>query len=265
MGILNLTPDSFSDGGKFLDPRQALAQARKMAAEGADFIDLGAESPRPGASTISEEEELRRLLPVLEAVRSEIKLPLSIDTTKPRVAEACLKRGAHIINDVSGLKDSGEPMARVIRESGAGFVLMHRRGTPAAMQSLAQSENVVSDVIEEISEGLALAENYSIPPEQIVIDPGLGFAKTTEQNLEILRHLDRFQSFGRPVLLGPSRKSFIGELTEREADQREFGTAAACTQAVLSGVQILRAHEVGAMRDAVRVAEALRGEKHVRS
>lgn len=265
MGILNLTPDSFSDGGKYLDPSQALARAKQLAAEGADILDLGAESTRPGASPVSVQEELQRLLPALEAITAEVKLPISIDTTKPEVAEACLKKGAHIINDVSGLKDSGEAMARLMAETGAGLVLMHRRGNPLDMQERAVYGDVVGEILKELSESLAFAEKYGVSLSQIVVDPGLGFAKNAEQNLEILQQLERFRDFERPVLLGPSRKSFLGKWTGRTAEEREFGTAAVCTFAVLKGIEILRIHEVGAMRDAARVAEVLRGEKHVRA
>ena len=265
MGILNLTPDSFSDGGKSLEPSKALARAKELESQGADILDLGAESTRPGASAVSADEELRRLLPCLEAIAAEVRLPGSIDTTKPEVAEACLKRGAHIINDVSGLRDSGEAMARLVRDFGAGIILMHRRGNPKTMQGLASYGDTAGEILAELSESMAFAEKCGILPEQIVLDPGLGFAKNTEQNLEILQQLERFYSLGRPVLLGPSRKSFIGTWTGREPQDREFGTAAVCAYAVLKGVHLLRVHEAGMMRDAVRVAEVLRGEKHVRA
>lgn len=265
MGILNITPDSFSDGGKFANPSQALARAKQMVAEGADILDLGAESTRPGAQAISTEEELERLLPCLEAIAAEIQIPISVDTTKPQVAEACLKQGAHIINDVSALRDSGKKMAHLVRDFQAGLILMHRRGTPETMQTLTHYGDVVQEVMEELRESLAFAQTNGVESSQIVVDPGLGFAKTAEQNLEILQHLEQFQTLGHPVLLGPSRKSFIGKWTERESGAREFGTAAVCTHAVLKGIQILRVHEVGAMRDAVRVAEVLKGDHHVRS
>lgn len=259
MGILNITPDSFSDGGKLPGPSQALARAKQMAAEGADILDLGAESTRPGAHPISAEEELRRLLPCLDAILAELDLPISVDTTKPEVAALCLKRGAHIINDVSGLRNSGEAMAQQVRDFEAGLILMHRRGNAQTMQGLAHYGDVVGEVLAELSESLGLAENEGISPEQIVVDPGLGFAKTAEQSLEILRQLQRFYALGRPVMLGPSRKSFIGKWTERETGEREFGTAAVCAFAVLKGVPLLRVHDVAAMRDAIRVAEILKG------
>lgn len=261
MGILNLTPDSFSDGGQFQTPEAALRQAQKMLAEGASILDLGAESTRPGAIPISENEELSRLLPVLEALKNENAV-ISIDTTKPKVADECLKRGAHIINDVSGLKDSGFQMAERVRKFGAGMVLMHRRGDSQTMQSYTQYEDVVSEVLGELRESLQIAEQAGIASEQIVIDPGIGFAKTAAQSWEILRHLESLKDLGYPVLLGPSRKSFLGG----DLKDRDFATAAVCTYAVLEGVEILRVHEVGATREAVRVAEALKGvTKHVRS
>lgn len=263
MGILNVTPDSFSDGGRYETPDAAFRQAAKMADEGAQILDLGAESTRPGAESVSEAEELKRLLPCLKKILPQLPVLVSIDTTKPAVAEACLKAGAHIINDVSGLNDSGPEMIRVVKDSGAGFVLMHRRGNPKTMQSLADYQNVTDEVLNELKVSLKLASG--LDPEQIVIDPGLGFAKTPEQSVEILRNIGKFHSLNRPVLLGPSRKSFLGKITDREPAQREIATSAVCVQAVLNGIQILRIHDVGVTRDAVRVAEAIRGEKHVRT
>lgn len=266
MGILNLTPDSFSDGGKFQTPDHAFSQALKMMEEGASILDLGAESTRPQAEPVSAGEELARLLPVLEkmiAVRPDILI--SIDTTKPEVASACLEKGAHIINDVSGLKDSGADMAEAVKKFNAGLILMHRRGNPKTMQDLAVYKDVAAEVKAELEESLALARRYGLDEEQIVLDPGLGFAKTAEQNYEILRELESFHELGRPLLLGPSRKSFIGLTTGRAVSERESGTAAAVTAAVLKKIQIIRIHEVGLARDAARVAEAIRGENHVRA
>lgn len=257
MGILNVTPDSFSDGGEFRDPDRAVERAFRIQEEGADLLDLGAESTRPGACPVSEDEELQRLLPVLRRLRPKISIPISIDTTKPDVARICLEEGAEIINDVSGLKDSGPRMAALVRESKAGLILMHRRGNPETMQSLSVYQDVVAEVLKELRESLQLAQEAGIDHEQVVVDPGLGFAKTAEQNLEILRDLDRFHELGFPLLVGPSRKSFIGRITDREVGDREFGTAAAAAICVLKGVQILRVHEIGAMRDAVHMAEAI--------
>jgi dihydropteroate synthase len=256
MGILNLTPDSFSDGSKWLDPKKAVEHAFQMKEEGAGILDLGAESTRPGAHPVSEEEELSRMLPVLkELVARQISIPISIDTTKPQVARICLEAGAQIINDVSGLKNSGQAMADVIRESGAGVVLMHRRGTPETMQSLANYDDVVTDVLREIRESVEFALASGISAEQIVIDPGLGFAKATRHTIRILNELERFQELGFPVLVGHSRKSFIGENTGRGINEREAGTAAVSTLALLKGAKILRVHDIRSTKDAVRIFE----------
>ncbi len=278
MAVLNLTPDSFSDGGKYLDPAKAVENALAMEAEGAEILDLGAESTRPGAREISAAEEMQRLLPVLRSLRARTRAAISVDTTKPEVAAAAIAEGAEIINDVSGLrpfralgpgglKDSGAAMAELIRKSGAGIILMHRRGNPQTMQAQTQYTETAEEVAAELGESVDLALAAGIRAEQIAVDPGLGFAKTAEQSFELLAQLEKFQRWGRPVVLGPSRKSFIGEATGRAVDEREFGTAAAAALAVSKGVQIIRIHQVAAMRDAVRVAEAVKqGEKrHVRS
>lgn len=260
MGILNVTPDSFSDGGCFLDPDAACAQALRLVKEGADILDLGAESTKPGAAAVSGKEELGRLLPVLKRVRGEVSVPLSIDTTKPEVARECLEAGADIINDVSGLKRSGTDMAKVVKKFGAGLVLMHSRGTPETMQTLTRYEDVVTEVIGELRESVQSAMDAGIERERMVIDPGLGFAKTPEQNLEILKKISAFHGLGLPVLAGPSRKSFIGKVIGGEARDRMFGTAACVAACVLGGVQILRVHEVGAMRDVMLMTEAIKGD-----
>lgn len=259
MGILNLTPDSFSDGGRYLEPEAALKRAAQMVADGADILDLGAESTRPGAQPVPETEELERLLPVLEKIREKLTVPVSIDTTKSEVARKCLEAGAAIINDVSGLKRSGVAMAKVAREFGAGLVLMHSRGTPETMQTLTDYSVVVAEVLAELHESIGMATAAGVDREAIVIDPGLGFAKTAGQSLEILRNLKVFCELGFPVMIGPSRKSFIGQVTGRETPEREFGTAACVAAAVLQGVRILRVHEVKAMRDVIVMAEAIRG------
>ncbi len=258
MGVLNLTPDSFSDGGQNADPKTAFARALQMIEDGADILDLGAESTRPGAAPVTAKEELNRLLPVLELLVKEHRVPISIDTVKPEVAKKCLEGGADIINDVSGLKRSGAEMAKVVKKFGAGMVLMHSRGTPETMQTLTAYSNLVGDVIGELQESVHIALKAGVEHAQIVIDPGLGFAKTPEQNLEILRNIKAFLAAGSPVLLGPSRKSFIGHVTGREVHEREFGTAACVAMAVEQGVQILRVHEVKAMRDVIRTVEAIK-------
>ena len=257
MGILNITPDSFFDGGRYLDPEAALAQALRLVEEGADILDLGAESTRPGALPITDREELERLLPALKRVRQEVSIPISIDTISPKVATACLEAGADIINDVSGLKRSGPDMAKVVKKFGAGLVLMHSRGTPATMQSLTSYGDLVTDVMSELRESIQIATDEGIERERIVVDPGLGFAKTLEQNLEIMKSLGAFHGLKLPVMLGPSRKSFIGQVTGRDTGEREFGTAACVAAAVANGIQIVRVHDVKAMRDVILTTEAI--------
>ena len=258
MGILNVTPDSFSDGGRYLDPEAAYAQAVRLVEEGADIIDLGAESTRPGALPVTDREELERLLPVLKRIRKEVQVPISVDTVSPEVAKKCLDAGADIINDVSGLKRSGPDMTKVVKKSGAGLVLMHSRGTPETMQVSASYGDVVTEVMAELRESIRIATDAGIEREQIVVDPGLGFAKTTEQNLELMKNLGVFHGLELPVMIGPSRKSFIGQVTGREVNDREFGTAACVSSAVMNGIQIVRVHDVKAMRDVVRITESIK-------
>lgn len=265
MGILNLTPDSFSDGGRYVSAEQAIERALEMVQEGADILDLGAESTRPGAHFVDGKTELERILPILKTLLKRTSAVISIDTTKPEVAHACLLEGAHLINDVSGLKDSEGKMAEVIRSFGAGVVLMHRRGNPQTMQMLAEYQDVVQEVFDELNDSFALAIQAGIEAEQIVVDPGIGFAKTVEQNLEILRHLEKFQGWHRPVLVGHSRKSFIGTLTGRNVHEREIGTAAVSMMSLMKGARILRVHDVKSASDVIKIYEALRREEHVRS
>ncbi|MBI4394762.1 MAG: dihydropteroate synthase [Candidatus Omnitrophica bacterium] len=263
MGILNLTPDSFYDGGRFLNPDLALEQAFRLVKDGADILDLGAESTRPGAKVVSAEEELSRLLPVLAKLRGQIHIPISVDTTKSRVARRALEEGVHVINDVSGLRQDSE-MASVVKEFGAGLVLMHRRGTPETMQLLTDYEDLIEDISRELSESMAIAESHGISQNRIVLDPGIGFSKTAEQNLELLERLSEFKSLGRPLLVGPSRKSFMGAITKQAPDKRLFGTVAACVLAYERGANILRVHDVWAVKEALAVAEAiLNSEKKV--
>lgn len=259
-GILNVTPDSFSDGGEFFSLEKAVGRAVTMEQEGADLIDLGAESTRPGARPVSEAEELERLLPVIRGLQTKVTIPLSVDTTKPAVARAALKEGAEIINDVDGLHAAGE-MAEVVKEFQAGLILMHRRGTPDSMQNLTRYEDVVEEVFEELDRSFREVTASGVPPEQIVLDPGIGFSKQAEQNLELIAGLERFHSWGRPVLVGPSRKSFIGALIGKPAGERDWGTAGACGLAVAYGAHLIRIHAVAEMRDVIRVAEAIRAAR----
>ena len=260
MGIVNVTPDSFSDGGQFIEPERAAAHALKLIEEGADILDLGAESSRPGADPVSTEEELKRLLPVLDRLSGRVSVPLSIDTVKPEVARACLERGAHIINDVSGLKESGPGILAAVREFEAGLVIMHRRGNAKTMQDLAIYQDVVKEVFQELEFSVDMALASGVCRDQIAVDPALGFSKTAEQNLEIMRQLEKFREMRLPVVLGPSRKSFIGKITGRDSGDRTAGTVAACTTAASKGNFILRVHDVAAVRDAVKIVEAIEKE-----
>ena len=263
MGILNLTPDSFYDGGRFLNPDQAFEQAVRLVQDGADILDLGAESTRPGARPVSEEEELNRLLPVLSRLKGEIRIPISIDTTKAEVARQTLESGAEIINDVSGFGQDPK-MARVIETFEAGAVVMHRRGTPESMQFLTNYDDLIEEIKDELSESLDLAESAGVSMDQIVIDPGIGFSKTAEQNLELIERLSELKSFERPILVGLSRKSFIGSITGQAPDKRLFGTASACVLAFERGAKIFRVHDVWAVKEALSIADRiLNSEKRV--
>jgi dihydropteroate synthase len=258
MGILNVTPDSFADGGRHFDFDRAVAAGLRMIAEGADIIDVGGESTRPGADPLPEDEELRRVLPVVERLASETDAPISIDTYKANVARAAVARGASIINDVSGLQY--EPaLGTVASETGAALILMHTRGRSRSMYELAVYDDVVGEVTRELSSAIDRATGAGVARERIVIDPGFGFAKRAEHSYEVLARLDALAALDRPILSGPSRKSFLkAALGEREPDQREWGTAAAVTISVLLGAHIVRVHGVDAMVDVVRVADRIR-------
>jgi dihydropteroate synthase len=254
MGIVNVTPDSFSDGGLYLDPDAAIAHARELEAEGAAILDIGGESTRPGALPVDVEEELRRVLPVLEGL-SASTARLSIDTSKSTVAAAALRAGATFVNDVTALR--GDPaMAGLVAESGAGCCLMHMLGEPRTMQRDPRYDDVVSDVKAFLEERVAFAVAEGIPEERIVVDPGIGFGKTLEHNLELLRRLDEIVAVGRPVMVGMSRKSFLGRLTGREVGDRLPGTIAANVMAYERGARLFRVHEVAPVHDALSVAAA---------
>jgi dihydropteroate synthase len=255
LGILNLTPDSFSDGGRFSDPSRAVQHARRMIEDGADALDLGAESSRPGAAPVSEEEELRRLLPVLEEV-VPLGVPISVDTVKARVAREALAKGAAIINDISALAADPE-MARVCADGNAGIILMHMRGTPRDMQSLTDYDDVVVESIAFLSSARARAVSAGISEEHVFLDPGIGFAKTAEQNLEILRRLQEYQSLGQPIVVGASRKSFLARFGREATEDRLAATLAVSILALVRGASILRVHDVAENVRAVRAAEAL--------
>jgi dihydropteroate synthase len=259
MGVLNVTPDSFSDGGRFLDPDVALDRAHSMVDEGADIIDVGAESTRPGASPAPEEEEIARLIPVLECMGSGFQLPVSVDTSKATVAALALEMGAEIVNDVSGLK--GDPdMAGVVAGHNAGLVIMHMRGNPETMQSMTDYGDVTCDVMSELEESAQIAREAGIEPERIVFDPGIGFAKDHIQSCTLLNRLDRINVMQRPVLVGISRKSYIGKILSLPVEERIEGTIAASVLSIIRGARILRVHDVKEVRRAVEVATAIMEE-----
>ena len=259
MGVLNVTPDSFSDGGQFFSFDEAVAQAERMIVEGADIIDIGGESTRPGSVFVSEAEELQRVIPVIERLAKSTSVPISIDTTKAAVARAALAAGAEIVNDISGLRF--EPaIADAVAAAKAGLVLMHSRGTPKTMQQLPPVADIIAEVITGLSESLAVATQHGVSLESIAIDPGIGFGKTAEQNVELIAKLDQLAcAFAdSPILIGTSRKSFIGKLLDgAPADERLCGTIASIAASVLKGAHIVRVHEVQAALEAVKVVDAV--------
>lgn len=258
MGILNVTPDSFSDGGKYLAVERAVEHGRRMAGEGADIIDVGGESTRPGSTGVPAEVEIMRVIPVLRALGESTDAILSVDTTKAQVARQAVAAGAKIINDTSAL--AGDPeMAGVVRESGCAVVLMHRLGTPETMQESPSYRSLFDEILDALAETVETAEAAGIPGNRILVDPGIGFGKRLMDNLALHRHLADLRNLGKPILFGPSRKSFLGILTEREPGERIFGTAASLTMAVLGGARVVRVHDVKEARDAVRVAAAVAG------
>ncbi len=256
MGVLNVTPDSFSDGGRFLDPGEAVREARRLAAEGAALIDVGGESTRPGADPVDPAEELDRVLPVIEAIVAELELPVSVDTGKPEVMEAALAAGASMVNDVMALRAPGA--LEIVASSGAAVCLMHMQGQPRSMQLEPRYRDVVQDVHHFLSERVAACEAAGMDRSRLVIDPGNGFGKTLEHNLCLLSALDEFTREGLPVLAGLSRKSMIGQITGRPTAERLAGSVALAALAVERGASIVRAHDVAATLDAVKIAAAIR-------
>ena len=256
MGILNLTPDSFWDGGKYADAEQAVKRAEQMVAEGADIIDVGGESTRPTAEPIDADEELRRIGPVIGRLVRTLPVPISVDTRRARVAAEMISLGAQMINDVSGFAFDPD-MAEVARASGVPVVLMHMRGVPATMQALTSYGDVVAEVKQEIAERVQEAEDRGVRPENIVIDPGIGFAKTAEQNVEIIARLDEFAEIGKPILIGPSMKSFIGKTLGLGPAERAEATIACCVFAAGKGANIFRVHDVAGVSRALAMADLL--------
>ena len=256
MGIVNVTPDSFFDGGQYYDPQRAVAHALRLVAEGADLLDIGAESTRPGALPVDGHEERRRLLPVVTAVARAVSVPISVDTSKAEVARAALDAGAVMVNDVTALRGD-RAMVDVVAEAGAGLVVMHMQGIPETMQQAPHYDDVVGDVAQFLAERSRFAMDHGIERDRIVLDPGIGFGKTLTHNLDLLANLHAFTELGFPLLVGPSRKGFIGQLTHQSVDARAWGTAAVIALAVQPGARILRVHDVGPMRDVVSVADAV--------
>ncbi|MDP1946223.1 MAG: dihydropteroate synthase [Nitrospirota bacterium] len=262
MGVVNVTPDSFSDGGRYFDAEAAVAHAIQLVEEGADLLDIGAESTRPGADPVNEAEELRRAIPVVTAVARAVRVPISIDTSKAAVAQAALDAGAVLVNDVTALR--GDPaMAEVIARTGAGIVLMHMQGTPRTMQQVPHYEDVIGEVAAFFEERIRFATTHGIGQRQIVLDPGIGFGKLLVHNLTLLARLQRFACFGCPLLVGVSRKAFLGQLVDRPVQERQWATAAVVAMAVERGAGILRVHDVRVMKDVMQVTVAISQETTV--
>jgi dihydropteroate synthase len=256
MGVLNVTPDSFSDGNSHFTAEKAVERAIEMEGEGADIVDIGGESTRPFARPVDEEEEIRRVIPVIEGLAGRLKIPISIDTYKSTVAEKALEAGAEIVNDISALTFD-ERMVDVVAAAGAGLVLMHTRARPSVMQKDTEYSSIISEIFGLLRQSVARAEAAAISRERIVVDPGIGFGKSVAGNLEILRRLAEFKSIGCPILVGTSRKSFIGQVLGRETGERVFGTAASMAIALANGASIFRVHDVKEMRDVLYMSMAL--------
>jgi dihydropteroate synthase len=254
MGILNVTPDSFSDGGRYFDSDTAVAHGLKMVEYGADFIDVGGESTRPGSAPLSVEEEIRRVIPVIEKLSNECDIPISIDTYKSEVAEAALDAGATIVNDITGLH-LDERLPLIIAKYSASAVLMHIKGTPKTMQVNPQYDNVVEEIISYLRKSISFAQNAGV--DQIIIDPGIGFGKSLEHNLVIIQQLKQFQQLGCPVMVGPSRKSFIGTILDLPVEQRLEGTAAVVAVSIMNGASIVRVHDVKEMKRVAMVTDRI--------
>lgn len=257
MGVINVTPDSFSDGGRFPSPSQAADHARILAEQGAGLLDVGGESTRPGSDAVSLEVEIRRVIPTIEAIASTVNLPISVDTTKPEVARLALRAGASIINDIQGLSDPA--MIRLAAETGAAVVVMHMAGTPKSMQVDPHYSDVVREVYDTLARRVDAAEEAGIPRSRIAIDPGIGFGKMFDHNLALLRNLDRFASLNCIILIGTSRKGFLGSITGKPVDQRAIASVVSSLAAAVRGASVLRVHDVGPMVDALKVWAAIQG------
>jgi len=255
IGILNVTPDSFSDGGKYNTIETAVSHGKQLVSEGADILDIGGESSRPGSEPLSEKEVLARILPVMIRLVDKVSVPISIDTYKPLVADTCLKAGAHLVNDITGL--TNQKMRKIVSHHNVPVVLMHMQGTPKVMQQNPVYQDVLGEIKAFFQKQIAVAKKERI--QQIILDPGIGFGKTLTHNLQILKHLQTFKALGYPLLVGPSRKAFIGTITGNPVQDRLEGTIAAVTVAVLNGAHIVRVHDVKECKQAIQVVEAIRG------
>lgn len=256
MGVVNITPDSFSDGGTYYNTQAAIDRVFEMVEQGADIVDIGAESTRPGAARVGARTELDRLLPVLNAIAGRIAIPVSVDTYKAEVAREVLARGAEIVNDISGLTFD-PPLAAVIAEHRAGLVLMHTRGRPEVMQELPPVPDVWLELLTSLGQSVDCALGAGVARDQLVVDPGIGFGKTVHQNLEIIQELGRLGALRLPILIGTSRKSFLGRLLDKPAQGRIFGTAASVALSIARGAHIVRVHDVAEMGDVCRVTDAI--------
>jgi dihydropteroate synthase len=256
MGILNVTPDSFSDGGRFFDPEDAVWEGLAMVEAGADLVDVGGESTRPGSDPVPVAEELRRVLPVVKRLAAEIDAPISIDTRRAEVARAALDAGAAVVNDITAGRDA--EMFDVVRQADAGMVLMHMQGDPKTMQEEPRYDDVVREVRAFLADRVAAAESTGIAPERLCVDPGLGFGKTLQHNLVLIRDIGALSDIGRPILVGPSRKSFVGRITGADVHERLEGTVGAVAWLVAKGAHVVRVHDVAAMVRVVRMVDAIR-------
>jgi len=257
MGILNVTPDSFYDGGRYTTPEAALNHALRMAEDGADIIDVGGESTRPGSERISVEEELSRVIPVIEKIRQRSNIPISIDTYKNEVARAAFSSGADIVNDISGLKFDNS-LAEVAAEFNCTLIISHIKGSPNDMQNNVHYNNLMAEIKNSLKESISRAESSGVKPEKIIVDPGIGFGKKVNDNLLILKKLSEFKNLGKPIMIGSSRKSFIGKISAAQPDERLEGTIATVCAAVLNGADIVRVHDVKEVCRAVKVIDAIK-------
>lgn len=261
MGVLNRTPDSFSDGGKFIDEDTAIKHIKRMANEGADIIDIGGESTRPCSRPVSLAEEIERTIPLIKRISRDLDIPISIDTSKHEVAQEAIRHGASIVNDITGLKADPE-MADVVAKSGVAVCVMHIKGTPKDMQDNPTYFDLMVEIIDSLKESLDIARHAGVSPDKIIVDPGIGFGKTVENNLTIIARLSELKVLNKPILIGTSRKSFIGKILNRGVQNRLMGTAATCALAIINGANIIRVHDVREMLDVARISDAIKEENN---